>query len=212
MTWYLGRVRWCLANRWKTMGVATVFIGGMLALFPLLPTGFSPAGDNGFTQLTVELAPGSTLEDTLAVAETVRKRLATLPEVKQRATRRSARRAAAAASAAAAPPVPCAARRSRFRSTTDAARAARSRRSSGRRPSACATSRARESNSTAATPTGMGDHARGRRLGPRSRARRRTSSARCASARSRHVTTSASLLQPEIVIRPDSPIARPSSA
>jgi multidrug efflux pump subunit AcrB len=80
MTWYLARVRWCLANRWKTLGVATVAIGGMLALFPLLPTGFSPAGDNGFTRLTVELAPGSSLDDTLSVAETVRKRLATLPD------------------------------------------------------------------------------------------------------------------------------------
>jgi multidrug efflux pump subunit AcrB len=82
MTWYLERVRWCLANRWKTLGVATLVIGGMLALFPLLPTGFSPAGDNGFTRLTVELAPGSSLEDTLAVAETVRKRLAKLPDFK----------------------------------------------------------------------------------------------------------------------------------
>jgi multidrug efflux pump subunit AcrB len=80
MTWYLGRVRWCLANRWKTLGAATVVIGGMLALFPLLPTGFSPAGDNGFTRLTIELAPGSALEDTISVAETVRKRLATLPD------------------------------------------------------------------------------------------------------------------------------------
>ena len=52
MSWYLGRVRWCLANRWKTLGVATVVIGCMLALFPLLPTAFSPAGDNGFTQLS----------------------------------------------------------------------------------------------------------------------------------------------------------------
>jgi multidrug efflux pump subunit AcrB len=81
MTWYLEKVRWCLANRWKTLGVATAAIGGMLALFPLLPTGFSPAGDNGFTRLTVELAPGSSLDDTLAVSEAVRTRLATLPEV-----------------------------------------------------------------------------------------------------------------------------------
>ena len=58
-------------------------IGGMLALFPLLPTGFSPAGDNGFTRLTVELAPGSSLEDTLAVSETVRQRLEAMPEVAQ---------------------------------------------------------------------------------------------------------------------------------
>jgi multidrug efflux pump subunit AcrB len=50
-------------------------------LAPQLPTAFAPAGDNGFTRLTVELAPGSGLEDTLAVTETVRKRLAALPEV-----------------------------------------------------------------------------------------------------------------------------------
>jgi multidrug efflux pump subunit AcrB len=78
---YLAAVRWCLENRWKTLGVATLTIGGMLAVFPLLSTAFSPAGDNGFTRLTVELAPGSSLEDTMAMAESVRKRLATLPDV-----------------------------------------------------------------------------------------------------------------------------------
>ena len=82
MTWYLERVRWCLANRWKTLGVATVVIGGMLGFLLLLPSGFSPAADNGFTRLTVELPPGSSLEDTLAVSETVRKRLEKLPDFK----------------------------------------------------------------------------------------------------------------------------------
>jgi multidrug efflux pump subunit AcrB len=81
MNWYLARVRWCLAHRWITLGTATVIIGSMLSLFPFLSTAFAPAGDNGFTRLTVELAPGSSLEDTLAVAETARKRLAPLPEV-----------------------------------------------------------------------------------------------------------------------------------
>ncbi|HLF12438.1 MAG TPA: efflux RND transporter permease subunit, partial [Gammaproteobacteria bacterium] len=81
MTWYLGRVRWCLANRWKTLGVATVVIFSMLSLFPLLSTAFSPAGDNGFTRLTVELPPGAALENTLAAAEDVRTRLEALPEV-----------------------------------------------------------------------------------------------------------------------------------
>ena len=75
MTWYLARVRWCLANRWKTLGVATVVIMSMLALFPLLPTAFSPAGDNGFTTLSVELPPGASLADTLEVAEEARARL-----------------------------------------------------------------------------------------------------------------------------------------
>jgi multidrug efflux pump subunit AcrB len=82
MEWYLGRVRWCLANRWKTLGVATVAIFSMLGLFPFLSTAFSPAGDNGFTTLSVELAPGASLEDTLEVAEIARKRLETLPEVR----------------------------------------------------------------------------------------------------------------------------------
>ena len=82
MAWYLDRVRWCLAHRWTTLGVATVAIGGMLSVAPLLSTAFSPAGSNGFTSLSVELAPGSSLEDTLAVAETARKRLAPLPEVR----------------------------------------------------------------------------------------------------------------------------------
>jgi multidrug efflux pump subunit AcrB len=82
MAWYLGRVRWCLAHRWTTLAVASIAIGSMLGLFPLLSTAFSPAGDNGFTTLSVELAPGASLDDTLEAAEIARKRLAALPEVR----------------------------------------------------------------------------------------------------------------------------------
>lgn len=81
LTWYLGCVRWGIANRWKTLGVATVAIFSMLALFPFLSTAFAPPGDNGFTRLSVELPPGSSLEDTIAVAEEARRRLQPLPEV-----------------------------------------------------------------------------------------------------------------------------------
>ena len=72
MTWYLGRVRWCLAHRWTTLGVATVVIFSMLALYPTLPTAFSPAGDNGFTTLVGGAAARASLEDTLAVTEQAR--------------------------------------------------------------------------------------------------------------------------------------------
>ncbi len=82
MTWYLERVRWCLAHRWITLGVATAAIGSMLALGPFLSTAFSPAGSNGFTTLSVELAPGASLKDTLGVAEAARMKLETLPEVR----------------------------------------------------------------------------------------------------------------------------------
>jgi multidrug efflux pump subunit AcrB len=82
MGWYLARVRWCLQHRWITLGAASAIIFSMLGVFPLLSTAFSPAGDNGFSQLSVELAPGSSLGDTLGVAEAVRTRLAALPEVR----------------------------------------------------------------------------------------------------------------------------------
>src|SRR5690606_25642791 len=59
----------------------TAIILAMLAIFPFLPQAFSPAGDNGFTQLSIELPPGATLDDTLEVAETVRERLVAMPEV-----------------------------------------------------------------------------------------------------------------------------------
>ncbi len=81
MGWYLGRVRWCLAHRWITLGTATAMLTAMLSLFPLLPKGFSPAGDNGFTQLSVELPPGATLDDTIGVVKQVRAHLRDMPEV-----------------------------------------------------------------------------------------------------------------------------------
>src|SRR5690606_20908435 len=82
MRWYLARARWCLEHRWTTLGVATLLILAMLGIFPFLSTAFAPAGDNGFTQLSVELAPGAALEDTLAVSEEVRERLAAMPETR----------------------------------------------------------------------------------------------------------------------------------
>ncbi len=81
--WYLRSVTWCLQHRRMTLGVATLLLFGSLSLLPLLPQGFSPAGDVGFTSLTVELPPGSTLEETHAVAEDVRSRLNGIPEIER---------------------------------------------------------------------------------------------------------------------------------
>ncbi|MCC6203063.1 MAG: efflux RND transporter permease subunit [Gammaproteobacteria bacterium] len=82
LRWYLGRVRWCLTHRWTTIAITTALLVPMLGAFTLLPQGFAPAGDNGFTRLTIELPPGSTLDATLAVSEQVRRRLVPLPEVR----------------------------------------------------------------------------------------------------------------------------------
>jgi multidrug efflux pump subunit AcrB len=73
MRTYLDTVRWCLIHKKKTLFVATVFLGFSLFLATRLPLGFIPPSDLGYTNLSIELPPGSTLEDTLATAETVRK-------------------------------------------------------------------------------------------------------------------------------------------
>ena len=69
---YLVVMQWCLRHRGLTMLGAAVFFVGSLALVPLLPTGFMPPADRSQTQINVELPPGSTLAQTHAVAEQVR--------------------------------------------------------------------------------------------------------------------------------------------
>jgi multidrug efflux pump subunit AcrB len=69
VTPYLGGVRWCLRHRALTIGLAVVFCGLGLLLATTLPDEFIPADDNPQTQVSLSLAPGSTLADTLALAE-----------------------------------------------------------------------------------------------------------------------------------------------
>jgi multidrug efflux pump subunit AcrB len=82
MRHYLASVQWCLGNRFKTVLMATIFFVGSLSLVPLLPKGFVPPADRGQTMVNIERAPGSTLEDTLRAAERVRQKLETIPDVK----------------------------------------------------------------------------------------------------------------------------------
>lgn len=83
MRHYLLSVQWCLGNRFKTLLLATIFFVGSLSLVPLLPKGFVPPSDRGQTMVNIERAPGSTLEDTLRAAERVRQKLETMPDVKR---------------------------------------------------------------------------------------------------------------------------------
>ena len=73
--WYLEVVEWCLHHRRKTLGVATALLAGCFALIPFIPTGFAPAGDVGFAVLSVELPPGASLTETHSVAENIRGRV-----------------------------------------------------------------------------------------------------------------------------------------
>jgi hydrophobe/amphiphile efflux-1 (HAE1) family protein len=79
--WYLRTVRLCLDHRKTTLAVATLFFFLSLALIPFLSTGLVPPGNYGFSVVQIELPPGSTLAETRGVAEDVRARLAKFPDV-----------------------------------------------------------------------------------------------------------------------------------
>ena len=78
---YLGWVDWCLNHRKMTSLLTIIFFVVSIMLIPLLPKGFVPAPDRAQTQVTLELPPGSSLEDTLAAAEAARKLLVDVPDV-----------------------------------------------------------------------------------------------------------------------------------
>ena len=69
---YTGWADWCLRHRKTTLAGAAVFFFGSFALVPLLPTGFLPPDDLSQTQVYLSLPPGSTFKQTLAAAEQAR--------------------------------------------------------------------------------------------------------------------------------------------
>ncbi len=76
MASYMRLARWCLAHPRLTLLAGTGFFIVSLALVPLLPVGFIAAADEGAIQISVELPPGSRIEDSERVAEEVRNVLA----------------------------------------------------------------------------------------------------------------------------------------
>ncbi|RZA16010.1 MAG: efflux RND transporter permease subunit, partial [Lysobacteraceae bacterium] len=83
MTRYLGWVDAALRNRWKTLGIATLLFLLSLAMLPFIPTTFIPTSDQGRSMLALELAPGARIEDTGRLAEAARARLRDIPELRQ---------------------------------------------------------------------------------------------------------------------------------
>ena len=79
---YLRWAQWCLKHRIKTTLAAAAFFAGSFALVPLLPTGFLPPDDLSQTQVTVSLPPGATFEQTFAAAEAARELVRRNPHVK----------------------------------------------------------------------------------------------------------------------------------
>ena len=82
MRGYLRCMQACLRQRLLTALSAAAFLAGSLSLVGLLPTGFVPAADRGQTQINLELPPGSTLLETWALAERARLSAQSVPAVK----------------------------------------------------------------------------------------------------------------------------------
>lgn len=82
LTRYLRIVNWCTHHKIKTLFSVGLFFIASLMLIPLLPSGFMPPDDNSQTQVSVELPPGSTLTQTEAMAEQTRQLLRQIPEIR----------------------------------------------------------------------------------------------------------------------------------
>ncbi|ANH75633.1 acrB/AcrD/AcrF family protein [Ralstonia insidiosa] len=73
MTRYLQAARWCLVHPWKTGGMAAAFFVVSVAIIGLIPATFLPPEDWAQLQMTVESPPGSTIAQTRENTERVRK-------------------------------------------------------------------------------------------------------------------------------------------
>ncbi len=81
MSWYLHWVDRALRHRAWTLWIAFALFLGSLAMVPFIPTTFIPTSDLGRSNLSLELAPGSRLQDTTALAEQARSKIADMPEL-----------------------------------------------------------------------------------------------------------------------------------
>ncbi|WP_457588805.1 efflux RND transporter permease subunit [Ensifer canadensis] len=81
MRGYMALVKACLNHRKLTVLGVCVFLGLSLSTIPLLSSGFLPASDDAQTQVTLTLQPGSTIEQTDALARRATEIVSGLPDV-----------------------------------------------------------------------------------------------------------------------------------
>ena len=78
---YLKLLNWCISNRWKTVLGGTLFFFGSIVMVTMLPSGFLPAQDIGFSNLQMEMAPGVNLQQMDAAVQRAAAVLKAQPEV-----------------------------------------------------------------------------------------------------------------------------------
>ena len=80
---YMRLAAWCLQHRLATTAAAMIFfVGVLVGLAPLLPSGFMPPDDRSQTQVALSLPPGSTFADTYAVTRQAEGMIRTHKQVK----------------------------------------------------------------------------------------------------------------------------------
>ena len=78
---YRSLLNLALRNRITTLILAATFFFGSLQLIPFIPKGLFDSGDTGLSRVQVELPPGSQLADTKAIVTQLDKNLRQQPEV-----------------------------------------------------------------------------------------------------------------------------------
>jgi multidrug efflux pump subunit AcrB len=81
MARYMILLEWCVVNRWKTLAGGTLFFALSIVALTIVPQSFIPAEDFASSELTVEVPPGGTLEDTARVTAAATAVLRKSPEV-----------------------------------------------------------------------------------------------------------------------------------
>ena len=79
---YEGWAAWCLKHRLLTLLATAIFFVGSFMLVPLLPKGFLPPDDLSQTQIYLTLQPGVTFKESFAAAEQARAIAQANPHVK----------------------------------------------------------------------------------------------------------------------------------
>ena len=81
MRGYMKILRWTLKHRAATLAIGVVIFALSIFSATLLPQEFVPASDSGTSSVSVELPPGSRLEDTIRTSQDMGKKILEIPEV-----------------------------------------------------------------------------------------------------------------------------------
>src|SRR3954463_14434867 len=78
---YMRLLDWSLHNRWKTVMVGVAAFAATILAFITLPLTFQPTINTDYSQISIELVPGATLDQTQRITERVARIARSQPEV-----------------------------------------------------------------------------------------------------------------------------------